>query len=82
MKKSVILLCGPGCCPACPEVFENAVASEAQQIEIRDDFTNTVKMCFPGLILSRAIVLLRRNESLTPFALVKARMVSQRVVLQ
>jgi hypothetical protein len=44
MKKSVILLCGPGCCPACPEVFENAVAPEAQQIEIRDDFTNTVKM--------------------------------------
>ena len=43
MKKSVILLCGPGCCPACPEVFENAVAPEAQQIEIRDDFTNTVK---------------------------------------
>jgi hypothetical protein len=44
MKKSVILLCGPGCGPACPEVFENAVAPEAQQIEIRDDFTNTVKM--------------------------------------
>lgn len=44
MKKSVILLCGPGCCPACPEVFENPAAPEAQQIEIRDDFTNTVKM--------------------------------------
>jgi hypothetical protein len=44
MKKSVILLCGPGCCPACPEVFENANAPEAHQIEIRDDFTNTVKM--------------------------------------
>jgi hypothetical protein len=44
MKKSVILLCGPGCCPACPEVFENASASEAQQIEIKDDFGNLVKM--------------------------------------
>jgi hypothetical protein len=44
MTKSVILLCGPGCCPACPEVFDNAAAPEAQQIEIRDDFANTVKM--------------------------------------
>ena len=44
MKKSVILLCGPGCCPACPEVFENANAPELQQIEIKDDFGSVVKM--------------------------------------
>lgn len=44
MKKSVVLLCGPGCCPACPEVFEDAHATEMQQIEIKDDFGGLVKM--------------------------------------
>ena len=44
MKKSIVLLCGPGCCPACPEVFENAAAPDPQQIEITDDFGGLVKM--------------------------------------
>ncbi|MFA6404721.1 MAG: hypothetical protein WCW03_01860 [Candidatus Paceibacterota bacterium] len=42
--KSLILLCGPGCCPACPEVLEDASAPAEKQIKIKDDFGATVSM--------------------------------------
>ncbi|MBX4209557.1 hypothetical protein KW799_02620 [Candidatus Parcubacteria bacterium] len=44
MKQRVILLCGPGCCPACPEVFDNATAPAEKQVEITDDFGGKVAM--------------------------------------
>jgi len=44
MEKHIITLCGPGCCPACPEIFVNESKDVAQQVRITDDFGHEIFM--------------------------------------
>ncbi len=44
MEKHVTTLCGPGCCPACPEIFVDESREDARQVRITDDFGHEIFM--------------------------------------
>ena len=44
MKRHVATLCGPGCCPACPEVFVDENEAAEKQVSVTDDFGHSINM--------------------------------------